>query len=156
MLSAHWSAASNSAMKITGTDRTGATTAPGASRRAVAPGFSLGGTEEAAEIAHAGQSLGVRGVGSVDALIALQEVDGPLERKRRAVRRAGRILDVLDELKLTMLDGGMPSEALRRLATAVREERAAVEDPGLLGVLDEIETRARVEMAKVEVASGAA
>lgn len=143
-------------MKITGPDRSGPAAAPGASRRAAAPGFSLGGTDEAAETSRAGQSLGVAGVGSVDALIALQEIDGPLERKRRAVRRAGRILDVLDEMKIALLDGGLSASALQRLTAAVREERAAVEDPGLHGVLDEIETRARVEIAKLEMARRAA
>lgn len=143
-------------MKVTGPDRSGPAAAPGAPRRAAAPGFSLGGTDEAAEASHAGQSLGVAGVGSVDALIALQEIDGPLDRKRRAVRRAGRILDVLDEMKIALLDGGMSASALQRLTAAVREERATVDDPGLHGVLDEIETRARVEMAKLEMARRAA
>jgi hypothetical protein len=143
-------------MKITGPDRTGPAAAPGAAKRTAAPGFSLGAAEEASETGHAGQSLGVTGVGSVDALIALQEVDGPLERKRRAVRRAGRILDVLDEIKLALLDGGQSPVALQRLTAAVREERAGVDDPGLHDLLDEIETRARVEMAKIEMARRAA
>lgn len=143
-------------MKITGPDRTGTSSAPSAARRTAAPGFSLGAAEEAAEASHAGQSLGVSGVGSVDALIALQEVDGPLERKRRAVRRAGRILDVLDEMKLALLEGTVSPAGLQRLSAAVREQRESVEDPALHGVLDEIETRARVELAKLEMARDAA
>jgi hypothetical protein len=143
-------------MKITGPDRSGSAAAPAAGRRVAAPGFSVEGFDEAAETSHTGQTLGVAGVGSVDALIALQEVDGPTERKRRAVRRAGRILDVLDEMKLALLEGEAPAGALQRLTAAVREERATVEDPGLHGVLDEIETRARVEMAKAEMARRAA
>ena len=38
---------------------------------------------------------------------------------------------------------------------AVREERAATEDPKLEGLLDEIETRAEVELAKLEMGRAA-
>ena len=41
-------------------------------------------------------------------------------------------------------------------ASAVREERATTDDPKLEGLLDEIETRAAVEIAKLERASRAA
>jgi hypothetical protein len=96
------------------------------------------------------------GVGSIDALLALQEVGGPLERRRRAVRRAGVILDVLDEVKLALLDGGVPQAALERLVSAVRLERGSADDPRLQGLLDEIETRAAVELAKIEMSRPAA
>ncbi len=90
------------------------------------------------------------GVMGVEALIALQDVGSPTERKRRAVRRAGRILDVLDEIKVALLDGDLSSEGLDRLRRAVREERANADDPKLEAVLDEIEVRAAVEVAKLE------
>ena len=64
--------------------------------------------------------------------------------------RAGRILDVLDEVKLALLDGGLSADHLERLRRAVREQRDGVDDPELSGLLDEIETRAAVEMAKLE------
>ena len=89
---------------------------------------------------------------SVDALLALQDVGGPLERKRRAMRRAGRLLDALEDLKLAMLGQGASSTDLERLARAVRDQRDATEEPALEGVLDEIETRAAVELAKLELA----
>ena len=143
-------------MKINGPDRTGQTSASAKGRRPAAPGFSIDSADEAAEASHAGQALGVSGVGSLDALMALQEVDGPVERRRRAVRRAGRILDVLDEMRLSLLDGRADPLAAQRLAAVVREERLGVEDSRLAGVLDEIETRACVELAKLEVARRAA
>lgn len=86
----------------------------------------------------------------VDALLALQDVGGPLERRRRAVSRAGRILDVLDEVKVALLGGELSLADLDRLSRAVREERAATDDPKLEAVLDEIELRAAVELAKLE------
>jgi hypothetical protein len=92
----------------------------------------------------------------VEALLALQETGGPLERKRRAVGRAGRILDVLDDIKVALLDGDLSSGELDRLRRAVRDERSATDDPKLEAVLDEIELRAAVEVAKLEQAGRAA
>src|ERR1700753_3763643 len=117
---------------------------PRAARAGAAPaaagGFSLpnvGGPGEAAPPTQVAASVGV---GSIDALLALQEVGGPLERRRKAVRRAGVILDVLDEVKLAVLDGGVPPAALGRLVAAVQLERGASDDPRLQSLLDEIET----------------
>jgi len=101
----------------------------------------------AAGVAAAG---GVSHISSVDALIALQEVGGPLERRRRATGRAGRILDALDALKLEVLEGGLTRAVVDALTRAVRDQRALTDDPRLEGVLDEIETRAAVELAKLE------
>jgi hypothetical protein len=48
-----------------------------------------------------------------------------------------------------MIDGDLNQGDLERLKQAVREERAATDEPGLEGVLNEIETRAAVELAKL-------
>lgn len=140
-------------MKVEGPSRAGAP-ASGPSRAGAAPGFSAlvpgGGTAAAAPVSAAA------GVVSVDALMALQQAEGPLERRRRSVARAGTMLDLLDEVKLALLDGQVGLPALERLARAVRTERAATDDPGLEGVLDQIETRAQVELAKLEARRAAA
>jgi len=144
-------------MKVTSSSGVGSL---GGAKSAKAPGgqgaFSLptaAGVESASGLARAG---GVAGIGSLDALLALQDVGGPLERRRRAVGRAGRILDVLDEVKLALIDGDLSPTSLQRLVRAVREERQGTEDPRLEAVLDEIETRAAVELAKLEQAKIAA
>jgi hypothetical protein len=87
----------------------------------------------------------------VEALLALQDVGGPLEGRRRSVRRAGRLLDVLDDLKVALIDGILRPDQIRGLASAIAEQRAATGDPALESVLDEIETRAAVELAKLEM-----
>lgn len=93
---------------------------------------------------------------SVDAILALQEVAGPLERRRRAVGRAGKILDVLEDLKVGLLSGEASIDDLDRLRRAIRDERLGTDDEQLEGVLNEIETRAAVEIAKLESANRAA
>ncbi len=90
-------------------------------------------------------------VNSLDALLALQETLSPLERRRRAVRRAGKILDALEGLKLSLLGGEPTDTDLRSLQAAVRDARAETEDPDLEALLEQVETRAAVELAKREV-----
>ena len=140
--------------KVGGTARTGA--AAPSTPSSGGGGFALGAAGSARESGPAARATGPTGVGSLDALLALQQLDGPLERRRRAVGRAGRILDVLDEIKLDMLDGKVGPGSLPKLIAAVREERSATEDPRLEGLLDEIETRAAVELAKREAAPATA
>jgi len=145
-------------MKVTGTSSAGSL---GGARSAARPAggqgsFALPTTTGAGAAADVARSMGVAGVSSVNALIALQDVGGPLERRRRAMGRAGRILDVLDEVKLALIDGEVSHRDLDRLMRAVREERMATDDSALEGVLNEIETRAAVELAKLEQARVAA
>lgn len=141
-------------MKVTGTGRV---STPSASRvSGGGGGFSVAQPGGASEVSHLAPTAGITGVSSIDALLALQSVGGPLERRRRAVSRAGRILDVLDEVKISILEGEATPYALERLMVALRETRDDTEDTALEGVLDEIETRAAVELAKFEVSRRAA
>ena len=138
-------------MKVGGANGVGSAQAPaGRGAGPAAGGFSVAGPEGAPEAQASARLASTLGVGSIDALLALQEVGGPTERRRKAVRRAGVILDVLDDLKIAVLDGEVAPATLGRLIEAVRQERGRTGDTGLEGLLDEIETRAAVEMAKLE------
>ncbi len=142
-------------MKVTGPGSSGSVGAGSGARQTAAPGFSPTSAGGAREATGAGTAMGVSAA-TLDALIAMQAAPSALERRRRAVRRAGKLLDVLDDVKLALLDGVDSAHALERLRGAVREQRDATEDPRLEGVLDEIETRAAVELAKREMARFAA
>ena len=141
-------------LKISGPN--GLASASKAPRRAGGAGFALAESQGSSETTETSVALGVSSVGSLDALIALQEIDGPLGRKRRAIGRAGRLLDQLETLKLAVLDGEVSESGLRGLAAAVREQRDATSDPDLEALLDQIEARAAVELAKLEIALKAA
>jgi hypothetical protein len=134
-------------MKISGTNGISTPGVGQGTRRAAGSDFALP-AEGAQPGGGATRVLGASPVGSLDALIALQQVDEAAERRRRAVKRGGRLLDLLDRLKLALLAEGPGDAELRALAEAVREERAASGDQGLESVLDQIETRAAVELAK--------
>ena len=144
-------------MKVSSTGGIGSASGPrGASRPSGGEGFRIVSPQPTQGPAQVAQASGVNAVMGVEALLALQDVGTPTERKRRAVGRAGRILDVLDEIKVALLDGDLNATSLDRLRRAVRDERSTTEDPQLEAVLDDIELRAAVEMAKLECARRAA
>jgi hypothetical protein len=116
---------------------------------AAGSGFAL---DTASETRAAAAASGTASLSSVDALIALQEVPNPTAGRAKAVRRGRDMLDVLEDLRDGMLTGSVPRSTLQRLLSLVNVEREEFVDPVLGGVLDEIELRARVELAKLNFA----
>jgi len=143
-------------MKVSGARGPSQTSGTSAARGGGGSGFRIAGAPAAAAPVAVSSVGGVSGVSGIEALLALQDVESATQRKRRSVGRAGRLLDELDGLKIALLGGELDPDQLDRLARAVREQRAATDDPKLEGILDEIETRAAVELAKLETGRNAA
>ncbi|MDV7339058.1 flagellar assembly protein FliX [Terasakiella sp. A23] len=108
---------------------------------------------------HLGKSSGSEGhteimetppVASMDSILALQEVgDSTEEEHRRALYQRGEdILDRLSEIQREILSGAISVERLQNLAHLLRSRRQTVDDPRLAQIIDEIELRAEVEIAK--------
>ena len=89
-------------------------------------------------------------ISPVDAVVALQEVDNENEESRRAWERGDAILDHLDELRHGILAGLVNRDSLKELELMVKSKRGTITDPHLIEVLDQIELRASVELAKLE------
>src|SRR5262249_18443968 len=87
-------------------------------------------------------------IGGIDALIALQGVEDPTERRRRAIKRRRTALDALDEVKLGLLAGTLEPAALARLKSTVADLADRSGDSNLDAVLAEISLRVEVELAK--------
>ncbi len=84
-------------------------------------------------------------------LIALQGLEDPTERKKCAVAKGRNALDVLDALKLGLLDGSGDRSTLARLQVADEGLTEETGDPGLDTVLSEINLRVAVELAKAGI-----
>ena len=121
-----------------------------------AGGFSMPQTSGAAPAAASQASAPASALAGVSSLMALQGVETATERRRRAIRRGGTLLDRLEELKIAMLSGEAGEGALERLGRTLREERPEDEDAALTGLLEQIDLRAAVELAKAEVRRSAA
>jgi class II flagellar assembly regulator FliX len=136
-------------MRIQGPVGTAASASTAVARRSGARTFSLSGE---AESRPAGAPAALRTVGGIDALIALQGVqgvEGATERRKHAVKRGRLALDALDELKIGLLGGSLAPATLTRLKSAAAFLRDGSGDAGLDGVLGEIELRVEVEIAKI-------
>lgn len=106
---------------------------------------------ESGDAGAAGGVVGGTTIGSVDAMLALQNMDDALTSNRKQARaRAESLLDRLDVLRAGLLTGSVPRDELERLARLAGSRRAEVEDPRLSQILDEIDLRAQVELAKLE------
>lgn len=93
-------------------------------------------------------SHGVTGTGAITGILGIQEVDDALSRAAKGKMRAEDILDRLDDLRLEILTGGISRDKLLQLSHVVSSRRAEVTDPRLGEILDEIDLRAQVELAK--------
>jgi hypothetical protein len=96
---------------------------------------------------------GLQPLAAVDALVALQEVPDAAARKRKAIKRGEAMLDLLEDIKIALLSGALARTRIIKLAQIVEDRRNDTADPELQGVLEEIELRARVELAKLEHAA---
>ena len=81
-------------------------------------------------------------------VLAAQEVRGGPAARQSAIRHGRRLLGELDRVRSDLLDGEVSETAIGRLGRLLRVERPAVDDAALDAVLDEIELRAAVELAK--------
>lgn len=136
-------------MKIT---HVGPTNGPERRRRTGAAGGQTGvpfapaagdGAGPSSEIA-ASAPLGVLG-----AMLALQEVADPVAERRQAIARGHGLLDELHELRLGLIEGRLSGATLKRL-TDLLATRPATADHRLAAVLEAIELRAAVELAKLD------
>jgi Class II flagellar assembly regulator len=136
-------------MRIQGPAGTAAASGPTTpARRASSGTFSV---SERTESAAAKAPSAPRTIGGIDALIALQGVEDPLERRRHAVKRGRLALDALDELKIGLLGGTLTPATLNKLRSAAAYLKDGSGETGLDGVLGEIELRVEVEIAKLSV-----
>ena len=141
-------------MKVTGPSAP-TTSTPSRAARSTG-GFSLGSTAGASAPMAAPAASTTTNVAGLSALMALQGVETATERRRRAIRRGGGLLDRLDELKIALLSGEASEGALERLGRDLREARTDDDEPGLTDLLNQIDLRVAVELAKAEVRRSAA
>lgn len=131
---------------IVGPGKTGRVTTTSSVRRARGSGaiFSL---EDSAAVSESIKTAAVAVTQSLDGLLMVQEAD-PRERRRRAVARSRQALDLLEEVKLALIAGDSPGTALARLEQAAAGLREPTGEPGLDAVIEAIDLRVAVELAK--------
>ncbi|MDP9126815.1 MAG: flagellar assembly protein FliX [Pseudomonadota bacterium] len=106
------------------------------------------------ETDEASAAHGVSGTGAISGILGVQEVDDALAHASRGKLRAQDILDRLENLRIELLTGAISKEKLLQLARVVNSHRSKLNDPRLTEILDEIDLRAQVELAKYATFQG--
>jgi hypothetical protein len=91
---------------------------------------------------------GACGVSSITGVLDIQEVDDALERASKGKLRAEELLSKLDDLRLDILSGTISKTKLQKLSELVNSKKLEISDPKLNEILDQIDLRAQVELAK--------
>lgn len=88
---------------------------------------------------------------ALDSILTLQGMDDSMSGRSKGLQHGEHLLDMLDQVRDGLLAGGIPRSTLNRLAVAVGRRQESFADPKLQDVLDQIELRAHVELAKLEM-----
>lgn len=106
---------------------------------------------EAAGTAEAHEVTEPTSIGAVDSVIVVQEAPDSTEQRSRGLSMTyGQgVLDRLEDIRCDLLLGTVPKERLASLAQTMRAQRRQSKDARLNEIIDEIELRAEVEIAKL-------
>jgi len=91
---------------------------------------------------------GTGALGAINGVLNLQEVDDALSKEAKGKLRAEDLLDKLDDLKVDILCGSISITKLKHISKVVNDNKEETSDPKLNQILDEIDLRAQVELAK--------
>ena len=131
-------------MRVQATAKSGVA-ATGAARRTAGSGFAVGNDNAPNKTSAVASAAALN---SIDALLALQGVEDAVERRRRFAKRGVKALDMLDALKLEILEGRMDVATLSRLESMLGELTERSGESRLDDTLDAIGVRVAVELAK--------
>lgn len=104
----------------------------------------LGGADEASA------TSGTQAASGVNTFLFMQEVSDEEVARQRAMQHGKQVLQGLEQLHRDLLMGTVPLSTLSRLQSTIDRQRETFTDPRLKQILDEIELRAAVELAKLE------
>lgn len=108
-------------------------------------------SELAGEAPTAGNVTSAAPINPIDGILAVQEVSNATDGRSRGIKRGHGLLDRLDELRHGLLAGTIDRHRLLRLRREIAEKRVTLDDPRLSVILDEIDVRASVELAKLGI-----
>ncbi|MBX9932322.1 MAG: flagellar assembly protein FliX [Methylobacterium sp.] len=121
-------------------------------RPEAATAFAL---EHHSAAAAAAGSPAAASLAGLDAILTLQgQSETPKERRRRSAQRGHELLDGLDRLKASLLSGKVSTRDLQAIAGRLSDRAGLSGDPRLDGLVADIELRAAVELAKLQVGQG--
>jgi hypothetical protein len=89
----------------------------------------------------------------IGGILAAQYDEDPAEKQKRQrmTDRAHKVLDALNSVHRGLVTGAITQSDMNAVKASVTAGREKVNDPRLLAILDEVDLRAQVELAKLEI-----
>ncbi len=131
--------------------------------RITTPGISRKGKKKASARAEFSKSLspeetssatppsGTSPLTAVSSLLSLQEMPTSSEGRSKGLARAEDLLQHLEMIRHGLLAGQIPKHKLKDVVAAVSREQERTDDPALGEILNDVELRVKVELAKLEM-----
>lgn len=139
-------------MKVT---KTGSASGPDSARKSKKSGGGDGAFAEALKGTAGADSVdpapATGGVNAVEALFAIQQTADATDHRSRGLMMdyGNDLLDRLDHIRMAILGGTISKDGLMDLARRLRERKIHADDAHLNTLIDEIELRVEVEIAKL-------
>lgn len=94
---------------------------------------------------------GASAAAPVDAIFATQTIGEEEERqlRKRAIKRSENILEKLEAIREGIIRGYISKDKLMETARFIREKKEITTDKKLIDIMEEVELRAEVELAKL-------
>lgn len=108
----------------------------------------------AEEVDNASSVISSNAIDSAGAIFATQVAEDATARRARNIRAAKKgesLLEKLERIRVAMVFGTISKDSIIALGQALREKREVDIDPELSKILDEIELRVEVELAKLSM-----
>ncbi len=99
------------------------------------------------------QTADVAQTASVANMLALQELSGEEVNRKKLAQQGKSMLDVLESLRRQLLIGAIPAHMMHDLDRQLAQQKHTVSDPALIDIIEEIELRVAVELAKLQKAA---
>lgn len=140
-------------MKVEGPNRTQQTDQAKKKDRVASGDGSFGRMLAAGAQESAGTGM-TQSIASIDVMLAAQGVDDPAQRaaRRRMRQRADDVLGELEKIRIALLSGRLTLGHVIDIADVAASHRERIMDPEMTAILDEIDLRAQIEIAKMRSA----
>lgn len=109
--------------------------------------FSTTSLDDTVEAENTRATKGAFALSTVDALFL--SMDRGSGNHDELVSRGNLILDQLETLRTNLLIGNIPPSSLSKLQELITQQKESCSDPALLELMEEINIRAAVELAKL-------
>jgi|TARA_R110002126_G_scaffold13118_1_gene56086 hypothetical protein len=142
-------------MKVSGPGPTRPTTGKGKvgdkSKDKGGQSFEISSGDETSASDNAAPINTTQQIAYVDTLLAVQGAEDPAQKasKGRMRQRAMGLIDELEKIRNALTLGNITVGHLLNIADVVASHRERIDDPQMTSILDEIDLRAQIEIAKM-------